>query len=362
MGNLFGRNKPSGDRTDIQRTAALDSKLYKDAKDATRVIKMLLLGAGESGKSTLFKQTIIMYGGGYDEKMRLSFKEGIQMNIVKHMKILIEAVPTLKTDGVMTTDIGEAVTEIAERVVAISPFPGVFSLEGPVCADIQALWADPAIKEAFQSHRALMQIPDSASYFFDDVTRISSSDYVPSPEDVLKCRNKTTGVIETNFAIGNDKFRLIDVGGQRSERKKWMNCFEDVTAVIYVAAINEYDMKLSEDVTVNRVTEALDLFRTTCNSNWFVNPCIVLFLNKKDLFQQKIQNTDLKVLFPEYDGGPDYDNAVQFLETKFRSVNESDTEIYCHVTCATDVTNVRFTFDAIKKTIINQSLLRAGLA
>ena len=42
-------------------------------------------------------------------------------------------------------------------------------------------------------------------------------------------------------------FRLFDVGGQRSERKKWIHCFEDVTAIIYCAALSAYDLTLQED-------------------------------------------------------------------------------------------------------------------
>jgi len=36
-------------------------------------------------------------------------------------------------------------------------------------------------------------------------------------------------------------FRVFDVGGQRSERKKWIHCFEDVTAIIFIVALSEYD-------------------------------------------------------------------------------------------------------------------------
>lgn len=43
---------------------------------------------------------------------------------------------------------------------------------------------------------------------------------------------------------------MFDVGGQRSERKKWMHCFENVTAVVFLAAISEYDQVLVEDETV----------------------------------------------------------------------------------------------------------------
>lgn len=39
----------------------------------------------------------------------------------------------------------------------------------------------------------------------------------------------------------------MDVGGQRSERKKWIHCFENVIALIYLASLSEYDQCLEED-------------------------------------------------------------------------------------------------------------------
>jgi len=43
---------------------------------------------------------------------------------------------------------------------------------------------------------------------------------------VLRARSKTTGITETEFEVDSTKFRMVDVGGQRSERKKWIHCFE----------------------------------------------------------------------------------------------------------------------------------------
>ena len=47
-------------------------------------------------------------------------------------------------------------------------------------------------------------------------------------------------------------FRMFDVGGQRSERKKWIHCFEGVTAIIFCVALSGYDLVLAEDEEMNR--------------------------------------------------------------------------------------------------------------
>ena len=56
-------------------------------------------------------------------------------------------------------------------------------------------------------------------------------------------------------------FRLFDVGGQRSERKKWIHCFEDVTAIIFCVAMSEYDQVLHEDETTVRIFVLLGTFQ-----------------------------------------------------------------------------------------------------
>lgn len=95
---------------------------------------------------------------------------------------------------------------------------------------------------------------------------------------------------------------MFDVGGQRSERKKWIHCFENVTAVIFLAAISEYDQVLVEDEAVNRMQEALTLFDSICNSRWFQETSMILFLNKKDKFADKLPKSPLGNYFTDYEG------------------------------------------------------------
>lgn len=75
---------------------------------------------------------------------------------------------------------------------------------------------------------------------------------------------------------------------QRNERKKWIHCFEHVTAVLFVVALSAYDLVLFEDETTNRMDEAMDLFDEVCNQNFPKTP-FVFFFNKKDLFAEKVR-------------------------------------------------------------------------
>jgi len=157
-------------------------------------------------------------------------------------------------------------------------------------------------------------------------------------------------------------FRMVDVGGQRSERKKWMHCFQDVTAVMFCVAMSEYDLKLYEDDSTNRMQESLKLFKEICNNRWFVETSMILFLNKRDVFEEKIQKVDLNVCFPEYTGGKVYDAASRFVQDQFVAQNtNSKKQIYPHLTCATDTGNVENVFNNVRTTLLKKGMAESGL-
>ncbi len=135
---------------------------------------------------------------------------------------------------------------------------------------------------------------DSAKYFLDQLDVIGNPSYLPSIQDILRSRVKTTGIVEINFKLKEFNFRVFDVGGQRSERKKWIHCFEDVTSIIFLVAMSEYDLVLIEDDTVNRMQESLRLFDSICNNKYFVNTAFILFLNKKDSFLEKVGRSSIR--------------------------------------------------------------------
>lgn len=134
-----------------------------------------------------------------------------------------------------------------------------------------------------------------------------------------------------------------------------------VTAVIFCVALSEYDLKLQEDDTTNRMHESLKLFKEICNSKWFIDTSMILFLNKKDLFAEKIQKVDLTVCFPEYNGGRAYKPALEFIKEKFLQQNENPQKvIYPHDTCATDTKNITVVFNAVKDIVLRRVLTESG--
>ncbi|KAJ2607956.1 guanine nucleotide-binding protein subunit alpha [Coemansia sp. RSA 1804] len=334
----------------------IDSQLRKERMNLRNEVKMLLLGAGESGKSTIIKQMKLIHDGGYSQEERESFKEVIFSNTIQSMRVLLEAMEALH----ITLQLGENQTH-ASVIMNMPSQIEAENLPAEVSSAVKALWTDEGVRDCFKRSNEF-QLNDSASYYFDSIGRICQDGYLPTDQDVLRSRVKTTGINETIFRVGELTYRMLDVGGQRSERKKWIHCFENVTAILFLVAISEYDQVLIEDDTVNRMQEALTLFDSICNSRWFVKTSIILFLNKMDIFREKLPHSPMKKYFPDFEGGNDIDAASEYILKRFVSLNQSDAkQIYTHFTCATDTTQIRFVMAAVNDIIIQMNLRDCGL-
>ena len=174
------------------------------------------------------------------------------------------------------------------------------------------------------------------------------------------------GVIEQKFEIKRNLFHVFDVGGQKSERKKWIHCFELVTAVIFVASLSCYDEVMFEDEEKNSMVDSIELFEQICNNEWFKDTAMILFLNKKDLFAEKIQSIPITVCpqFTDYRGNQkSYDETTEYIKEIFESCNKNNStkQIFTHLTCAVDKNQVEKVFNDIQTVIINASLAQGGL-
>jgi len=184
--------------------------------------------------------------------------------------------------------------------------------------NIKLLWADPGLRNTF-NNRSKFQVTDSldsAAYFLNKIDEIAKPTYIPSNQDIMRCASRTTGIIENCFVIDRNRFIMIDVSGQRNDSKKWLPCFENVAAILFVVNISAYDRVLYEDEKVNHLVESLNLFENLCSSKWFRENSIILFLNKSDIFKEKIKNIPLTVCFPDYEGENTYEAGITFFGTR----------------------------------------------
>ncbi|KAK3512687.1 hypothetical protein QTP70_023168, partial [Hemibagrus guttatus] len=355
---LMGCTVSHEDKAAREHSRDIDRTLREDGEKAAKEVKLLLLGAGESGKSTIVKQMKIIHEDGYSEEECKQYRAVVFSNTIQSIMAIIKAMSNLKIDYEEPARADDARQLFA--LAAGAEEQGLFPED--LSGIISRLWADGGVQNCFARSREY-QLNDSAAYYLNDLERIAKGDYIPTQSDVLRTRVKTTGIVETHFTFKDLHFKMFDVGGQRSERKKWIHCFEGVTAIIFCVAMSAYDLVLAEDEEMNRMHESMKLFDSICNNKWFTETSIILFLNKKDLFETKIAQSPLTICFPEYTGTSTYPEASDFIRTKFEDLNKKkDTkEIYSHFTCATDTENIQFVFDAVTDVIIKNNLRDCGL-
>eukprot|EP00026_Physarum_polycephalum_P011285 Phypoly_transcript_11493.p1 GENE.Phypoly_transcript_11493~~Phypoly_transcript_11493.p1 ORF type:complete len:351 (+),score=42.74 Phypoly_transcript_11493:84-1136(+) len=332
-------------------------KLMKEGKkQKENEVKLLLLGAGDSGKSTIAKQMKIIHRQLWSPEEKLEYKDIIRDNILAAMLSMIYG--GAKYGYSLSADAQDAAVPLT------TTFPqrsnrDVSLIEDVHIEKLRTLWKNPSVQKIYHDFGARLQLPSSTAYFMDSMDRVFLREYVPTEQDILRARRSTTGIHTIEFSIHGILFKCVDVGGQRTERRKWLHVFDDVTAVLFCVALDEYDLRMYEDETVWRVHESLQLFNEIANSTHLSGAAVILFMNKKDLFEQKIKEVDLTVTFPEYAGGKDFTKASEYLTVQFCSLMKQRERLYTHLTCATDTENITFVFNAIKDMLLNKMLARA---
>ncbi|XP_064186434.1 guanine nucleotide-binding protein subunit alpha-11-like [Anguilla rostrata] len=326
--------------------------LRKQKKRERREIKILLLGTGESGKTTFIKQMRIIHGEGYSEEQCKAFAKLVHQNIFSAVQAMTAAMTALKIPYANKENQGYA--EFVQGVDTLQ----VRQMERGHLVAIQRLWADPGFKVCY-SRRREYQLLDSTEYYMENLDRIAAPNYIPTPQDVLRVRVPTTGINDYSFKVTNVTLRIVDVGGQKSERRKWIHCFENVMSLIFLASLSEYDQVLEEQETENRMRESLALFSTTIHSRWFEHTSVILFLNKTDILEDKIKTSDLQNYFPDFTGKRrDAVEAQKFIKGMYMEQAKTNGKqlknLYCHFTCATDTQNIRKVFQDVKDTAIQR--------
>ncbi|KAI9347168.1 guanine nucleotide binding protein, alpha subunit [Zopfochytrium polystomum] len=479
-----------GDLAAARRSKAIDQQIKADANKNKDTLKLLLLGSGESGKSTILKQIKLIHGVGFSQEERLMFIPAILANIISSSAALVNAMDALRipygfdpaihtamvppddttspprsstsshpkvslegvvrhrqdrparaaraaydaliastsssaayssngppsagsttplvlkfnssspspspippsptvADGFFGSGAGPVIPQdvlsssisghgmivppaitpssraAAEASLLIKSSPSSFGEKeyiSPAVVDaIKTIWADPGIRYCY-SRSNEFQLIDSAAYYFSDISRFCSPTFVPNDQDILSARVMTTTITENQFVVDGATFRIFDVGGQRSERKKWAPYFDDVAAIIFVAAISAYDQTCYEDNSTNRVIESLNLFESICNHPLFRNTSMVLFLNKIDLFKKKLAVARVRDYFPSYLGKNLYEPASEYFASRFIALNKNiERKIYVHFTWATDTKQIRVVLVTVNTIILRSNLDDAGL-
>ncbi|KAI0186451.1 G protein alpha subunit [Xylaria flabelliformis] len=382
----FGSRKT--DEAGDARSRELDRVIKQDEKRMAKEVKLLLLGAGESGKSTVLKQMKLIYAQGFSKTEKLEWKPVVLINVIQSLRLIFDAMEDYaiefereenEVSPIQASSSSSSSSSYCHHCVTLcvrwrflydfhqkNGFLVLVDVEiGPndplpqnYLQPIKSLWADAGVQKAILKGNEYA-LHDNIAYFIDDVDRLWDKNYVPTDQDLLRTRLRTTGITETVFDLGQLTYRMFDVGGQRSERKKWIHCFENVTCLLFLVAISGYDQCLVEDKDGNQMNEALMLWESIANSHWFAKSALILFLNKMDLFREKLVSSPITSYgFTDYRGPPDdHKQASKYFMDKFKALNRNpEKEIYGHFTNATDTNLLKITMTSVQDMIIQRNL------
>uniref|UniRef100_A0A914XCM7 Uncharacterized protein n=1 Tax=Plectus sambesii TaxID=2011161 RepID=A0A914XCM7_9BILA len=344
-----------------RRTQLIDEQLLKDRVAARRQIKILLLGGPESGKSTVFKQMKIIHMNGFTELDIINYRYLVHSNAALGLSQLIHGCKLL---GIA---IDLAKNEDLQRFMSyyMKVNPSEVELAAEMGATMKRIYKSVPVQQCLKRQHEI-ELLDSAVYFLDALDRITSFDYAPCQQDVLRTRIATTGIHEMEFSYKMVTLRLIDVGGQKSEQRKWIHCFDNVNGVLFISCISSYNQYLHDnEETINRLKYGMTLFQRIANNKCFgKKTAIILFLNKIDIFKEKLAVVPLTTCFPDYKGKNSYESAADYIEAKFLKLFDekegSGKQIYSHLTNATDTKNIDRVFESCMDVVFKLSMEKVG--
>eukprot|EP00924_Labyrinthula_sp_SR-Ha-C_P001188 maker-scaffold_7-snap-gene-16.3-mRNA-1 protein AED:0.01 eAED:0.01 QI:169/1/1/1/1/1/3/334/370 len=355
-----------------QRRVRDHIRKHKEYRD--KLIQLLLLGAGESGKSTVMKQIRLLNGKQFSEKDKLEVKPKILLGLFTNMVALLKAAKVQNVN--FSPEIEKTAEACINRYDTMSRPDGMETVKvtDQDAHILLTLFKDENVKAMIEKSHTF-QMEDSWPDFMtrlEDYPAWGGENWVPTPQEILLSRVRTTGVVTELYKQKDSNFQVIDVGGQRSERRKWLNVFRDVSGVIFMVSMSAYNQGLFEDPNVNRLKEALDLWEETAAREELQDAALILFFNKFDLFQKKyfyegipLEKPRLSCLEPptkeDEKGDVECPRAKKWFELTFKKNLNRQEEIYHHFITALDADLMKTVIQNTTFFVLERQLKASGL-
>ena len=244
ISKLFGGRKKSKIKDNKKEEKKYNNEIDKYMDDEhtkdRSTISLLLLGPGGSGKSTVFKQMERIYQGPIQNRILKDAAQYIRQNILEDIYDLATYNRILSASD-PECELGEEAQEICTMIASLKGgHLEETSLDTELAKQILILWNDKGLQNTYRI-RKRSHIMDNAPYFFENINRIADPKYKTNFEDYVRVRHRTTGIIESQFPVdgGPDSqhqwmFKVTDVGGQRTERKKFCFVFLSYQAGVHL--------------------------------------------------------------------------------------------------------------------------------
>eukprot|EP00455_Lapot_gusevi_P012469 TRINITY_DN15930_c0_g1_i1.p1 TRINITY_DN15930_c0_g1~~TRINITY_DN15930_c0_g1_i1.p1 ORF type:complete len:348 (+),score=44.71 TRINITY_DN15930_c0_g1_i1:83-1126(+) len=331
------------------------TEVQKNQDEPDEKTRIVLLGSLNAGKTTFYRQVSLAYS---PQALEVgTFRSAIQSQALRNLQSLIRSTRELVKLPQHATPIALSNETLAQ---ALLDHPENSPITPDIFNAMKCVWADSGIQKTYSMRHQCPDIAEIAHYFLDKVDEISAADYVPSIEDVLKCKTRTIGICSQPIEFKTNenatrRFELYDVGGSRDERKKWVLCFDNVAAFVCVVSLSGYDrISLYEPIT--EMQESLNYFDSlVSHPNCRQAPSFFLLFTKSDLLAEKLATSDLSVHFPDYNGGNQLEHAIAFIRRKFEERVPEGRTVHSHVVSTLNHDNIRQVFDQMIRIITSET-------
>eukprot|EP01084_Bolivina_argentea_P170634 295681_1 len=311
--------------TTIEEMTAQNDAVGWDLSELGGLKKMLILGTGAVGGSTLFKQIRLLYGDGFVEKDKLQFKDHIYAQIVEQTRLMFEMMEIYNETDEETENLNkhfdtyeykEFLGKHEQDIEFIQSRRPTLKVTEEVANVISSIWSSSFFKRQMKYSVENIFADDwSNSYFLDKVHEVGRSDYVPTEMDILYVYHRTTGVIEQRTSINGLIYHIFDLGKQKSERKKWIHCFESVNVVTYQASLAHLNTFMFEDEEKNAMVDNINLWKEIVNNEWFKETVFVLIFTHWDIYEEmSISDIEKAPIFADYEGKKTKQDYYEYLK------------------------------------------------
>lgn len=334
-------------------------------------IQILLLGLEGSGKSTILKQIKMIYQNGFLQEELNDYKPFIYENIIKSFKLLIDKIiNSFSNLDIDTQKSIESVKSIKSYLKNLEFFllksgqielllnyeNDVINNESfniKILYEIKKIYENKDFKKVIDLYQENLDAIEFINFFLHKIDKIIDINYQPSFDDILRVSNNVNNVVDLEFKSENNILVVIsDLSIKKLERPNWINTFTQYTFIAFCVSLSDYDQFDDEKKIKNRMEKSIDLFNLVVNSKWFSSTSILLFLNKIDIFTEKLIYSSMKLFFPDYEGNNTSNDAIRYFLKRFKSVNTSDLNIYPFIINATDTFSIQMNFKNINNTIL----------
>ncbi|KAN0034431.1 hypothetical protein ACTFIV_000940 [Dictyostelium citrinum] len=350
MSFLCAQNSYQESQTSINIDKSLkDHKLKLEGE-----ISILILGQKKSGVTTFFKSYSNFENHSMSHNELRGCRNLIYKTIINQLKIFINV--SKKQDIKLENDN----IKRSNLILEIDSDNFVWTKEiGDNCFH---LWNDSGVQKTFEN-----QFSSLYGYFFNNLQRISDENYTPTPNDLKMIKLTQNGVIEIYFIFEHCNIKMIDIGTQTSSSRKWIHCFSEVQAIIYVVDISIYDLmentnssSLSSTSSKNKLDKSLNEIKEIIDSKYLSHTGLMVFFSKKDLFREKLKTVPFKTYDKDYIGNDDFESTTNFIKNKlFNSVSNIGKKIYFMVNEESEV-DICYSTLRILKDIVLDSTLNQG--